>query len=404
MIALLANGRFRRLWIAQTLSVFGDWMLVVAVPFFVYRRTGSSTATAIVFAAEAIPQVLVAPFAGVLVDRVNRGLALVVANLAAAAVILGLLLAEAWDLLPVLYVVVFLQSCITQVLVPARNALVPELVAADDLSTANALDHVSDSVIRLAAPALGGALLAITGLAAPVLIDSLTFLLAALVLLPLRHTSKEREDAVATRRVVTELGEGFRLTIRDPAARVVGVTFFAAMFGQGLLNVAFVAVVASFGGPAAYGTVIAAQGVGALAGALVAPRLVRRLGTQRTIVAAFVMAALLVGCYGVVRSLAWAVVLSLLVGVAAVQILIAGQTLLQTDIDIRFLGRVSGALSSSMAIALLAGLGAAAAAAPVVGPRALLGVAAGSLAVAAVATALMRTSRSVLETPVSHIS
>lgn len=403
MIALLANSHFRRLWIAQTLSVFGDWMLVVAVPFFVYRQTGSTTATAIVFAAEAVPQVLLSPFAGVLVDRVNRGLALVIANSAAAAVILGLLLAEAWDLLPVLYVVVFLQSCITQVLVPARNALVPELVPAADLATANALDEVSDSIIRLAAPAVGGALLAVSGLAMPVLIDSLTFLLAALVLLPLRHRFTESEGAVVARRVVTDLAEGVRLTLRHPAARVVGVTFFAAMFGQGVLNVAFVAVVASFGGPAAYGTVIAAQGVGALAGALVAPRVVRRLGTDRTIVAAFVIAALLVGCYAVVRSVAWAALFSVFVGVAAVQILVAGQTLLQTEVDIRFLGRVSGALTSSMAIALVVGLAVAAVTAPVIGPRALLGVAACSLAFAAAATALLRATR-VLEPPVSDIA
>ena len=404
MIALLANAPFRRLWIAQTLSAVGDWMLVVAVPFFVYRQTGSSTATAIVFAAEAIPQVLLSPFAGVLVDRVNRGLALVVANGAAAAIIPGLLLAEARDLLPVLYLVVFLQSCITQVLIPARNALVPELVPAEDLATANSLDQVSDSIIRLSAPALGGALLAVSGLAAPVLVDSLTFLLAAFVLLPLRHRSTETDVAVEATSVVSELAEGLRLTLHHPAAKVVGVTFFAAMFGQGLLNVAFVAVVASFGGPASYGTVIAAQGIGALFGALIAHRVVRRLGTDRTIVAAFAAAAVLVGCYAGVRSLAWGVVLSGLVGVAAVQILIAGQTLLQTEVDIRFLGRVSGALTSSMAVALLGGLGLAAVAAPLIGPRALLGIAASSLALAGVATAVMRTTRRVLKSPVSDIT
>jgi MFS family permease len=86
MKAPLRHRDFALLWIAGLISITGNWMLYVAVPITVLQMTGSSAATGTAFLATLLPRILVGPVAGVFVDRWSRRRALIVANLASAAV------------------------------------------------------------------------------------------------------------------------------------------------------------------------------------------------------------------------------------------------------------------------------------------------------------------------------
>jgi len=88
--SLLANANFRWLWLAHLISMFGDGLYNVALPWLVYRHTGSGAATALTLAAGGLPYVLVSPIAGVYVDRWDRRRTLVGADLLRAAVLLVL--------------------------------------------------------------------------------------------------------------------------------------------------------------------------------------------------------------------------------------------------------------------------------------------------------------------------
>lgn len=349
---------FVRLWVAQSLSGFGDWLMVVAVPFFVYDRTKSAVATAFVFAAEAGPQVVLSPIAGVLVDRYNRVRLLTVANLASAIVVLVIVAAEALSSVPLIIAVVFAQSCLTQVLVPARNALVPALVPASDLAAANSLDQLTDSSARVVAPGVGALILGSVGISAAAIIDAATFAMAAILVAGIRLTGAPHVADIGPR-LRAAFAEGAAAVRSDLSARQVFAVFGIVMFGQGLLNVGLVAILADIGGATAYGFVIMMQGVGSIAGSFLTTATIARFGVGRVMATALAASGVAVGAYALAPSVGVAALLSTLIGVFVIHVVVTAQTKLQTDVPLSVLGRVSGLLTSSTAVAMLLGLSAA---------------------------------------------
>ena len=182
MLAVLRQRGFALLWLAGLVSQLGDWALFIALPFWVYERTGSVPATGVTLALYNVPRLLLSPVAGVLVDRCDRRRTLITADLCSAALLLPLLLASSpvgVPVLPVVYAVVFAQACVVHVVGPASGALVPLVVAAPQLVAANALTTLTGGVARLAGPSLGGALLGLAGFEAVVVVDAASFLVSA---------------------------------------------------------------------------------------------------------------------------------------------------------------------------------------------------------------------------------
>lgn len=363
---------FSRLWLAQALSSIGDWLLVVAVPLYVFEQTRSGAATAMSFAAEALPQALVAPLAGAAADRLRPAAVLVLTNAFAAAVVAGMLGVEAGGGLPLLISLVFVLSCATQLLAPARNRLVVQLVPEGVLGEANSADYLSDSVARLAVPAAGGLVLAWGGLSAAVAVDAVTFVLAALLLVPLLRS--EHEHAPQPRRsgsLLASLRSGLMAALARGPARAVILIFSIVMVAQGLLNVALVAIAADIGNAGTYGAIIAAQGLGSIAGSFPAPAAIRRWGAGGALAGALTSAGLLVSAYALIGSTSAAAVLSAFIGVAVAVVLISLQTQLQLSVSIDALGRVTSILTATAATSTLVGLLGAGLLAPLTGERSL---------------------------------
>ncbi len=148
MLALLWRRDFGCIWIGGLISLVGDWMLLTALPVYVYQSTGSTLATGAMLAARVIPRILLGSLAGVFVDRWDRRGTLIVANLLLALGLLPLLLATSGERLWLVYVVAFVQSAMAQVVAPALGALVPRLVDERELLRANALNALSNDVSR----------------------------------------------------------------------------------------------------------------------------------------------------------------------------------------------------------------------------------------------------------------
>lgn len=175
----LRNRDFRRLWLAGLVSDTGDWMLLVALPILVYQLTGSSLGTSMAFLIELVPAVLITPLAGRLADRSDRRTLLVAVSMCQAAALLPLL---AGAHLPVLYCVIALQATLASLFDPAKNALLPTLVAEDQLVAANSLIGLNQNLGRLVGAALGGAALMAGGLSVIVAGDAASFLLSAVLI------------------------------------------------------------------------------------------------------------------------------------------------------------------------------------------------------------------------------
>ncbi|RPJ37517.1 MAG: MFS transporter, partial [Chloroflexi bacterium] len=179
MQMLLRKRSFALLWFGGLISIMGDRVLAVALPFFIYQQTRSTLVTAILVAATLIPRILLGSTAGVLVDRWDRKRIMVVTSLGQGLILLPLLLVDSSAAVWIAYLVRFCQTVLAIFFGPAETALLPQLVEKDQLLPANALNTLNNNIARLIGPPLGGVILAAVGLPGVVLFDSLTFLVAA---------------------------------------------------------------------------------------------------------------------------------------------------------------------------------------------------------------------------------
>src|SRR5215210_7061224 len=219
MLQVLRQRDFSLLWFAGLISLIGDMMLVIALPVAVYDLTGSALATGGILIARSVPTLLLGSIAGVFVDRWDRRLTMVVANLVRAPILLLLLAVDSADRLWLVYVVAFLSSIFSRFFRPAENALLPRLVAEDDLIPANSLNSLNNNLSLLLGPALGGLIAARYGLGGVALADAASFLVAGAMILAIatpsraeRVTDSESEDVRhAWARLWHEWQDGLRL-------------------------------------------------------------------------------------------------------------------------------------------------------------------------------------------------
>ena len=167
MLTVLRQRNFALLWSGQLISLIGDWVLVITLPFYVFQVTGSVLASGAMFIVQVLPRVFFGSLAGVFVDRWDRRWTMVGADLSRAALLLVLLAVRSGNLLWIAYAVGTVEALISLFFTPARNALVPNIVSEEDLMAANSLDGIADNITRLIGPPIGGALLGLFGALAP---------------------------------------------------------------------------------------------------------------------------------------------------------------------------------------------------------------------------------------------
>jgi MFS family permease len=290
--APLRRRDFRRLWFVGLISDSGDWLLLISLPILVFELTGSALHTSFAFLIELGPSVLLGPVAGQLADRWDRRRLLVGgASRKVLALRPWLAVRDRQDL-PILYAVLAVEAVFT-LFGPAKNALLPTLVPADELVSANSLVGLNQNLGRLVGGPLGGLLLAVSGLGVIVAVDLATFLISAALIASLRVGERGVNTPTGP---LPPAGRAFGgVPIR--AALVIGVLTGAA---QGLFVVLFVVWVARElgGGAAEIGLLRGIQAVGSIVAGLVLATS-RRTGRPAALIAAGA------GAFGVVLLAMW---------------------------------------------------------------------------------------------------
>ncbi len=369
MLAVLRQRNFALLWFGQLISVFGDWVLLIALPFYIFDVTGSALATGAMFIAQTVPRVLLGSFAGVFVDRWNRKRTMIATDVLRAALLLLLLAVRSADWLPLIYGVAFFQAVIAQFFVPAKNAVIPLLVSERDLIPANALNSLSENLTRLTAPALGGALFGLLGLRSVVLVDSASFLLSALaialIVVPVGTRAAANSNGASWRAAWGEWRDGLCLIRSVPTITAVFAAMGTAMIAEGIflvMLVPFVKIVLH-GGAQDFGWLASAQAVGGLVGSAVIGRLGKVIRPAILIPSCGflfglcdVALALAPGHLGL-APLVTALVMIGLAGAPIVGFFIGLQALLQGSVADQYRGRVFGAFSTIVALMTLCGQG-----------------------------------------------
>ncbi len=221
-IQILRNSPdFTRLWLAQVVSLFGDWFSLIVLSALVSNYSEGTSwkglAVSGFLLAHFLPPLLLSPWAGVLVDRFDRKQLLILSDLSRAVVVLLLLLANTPDRLWLIYVLTVIQFALSAVFEPGRSALLPSLVAQDALVVANTLSSVTWSVMLAVGAIAGGVIASRFGTAAALIVDAASFAVSAILISQISHPGDKRlvtSGVVESNRTFVE---GLRYIARHPA-------------------------------------------------------------------------------------------------------------------------------------------------------------------------------------------
>ena len=362
---LLRNRDFMLVWSSGLISWTGNYALFVALPVYIYSETNSTLATGLSVMATALPTIVVGQVAGVLVDRWRYKRTLVLTNFALACVTLAfsfVVHAPWWTVLPV----AFVQASVGQFLGPAENALLPTLVDETRLGAANSLNALNNNLARLIGPALGGLLIASAGFVGVVIVDALTYLLAALLVLRINAPNMIRNRPLETHpftRLIQEWLAGLRAV---SSSHALTLSFLAALlvgFGEGFISTLiapFVEVMLKGGGPE-LGYIFSAQAVGGILAGLLLTRFADRiptLGLLRWSSFSTGFTLLFFFGYPLLYAQLWpGLLLSALLGLPAAGWGTAQMILLQTQAEPQKRGRVFSAYLAVFGTAQLLGMG-----------------------------------------------
>jgi MFS family permease len=287
-IPLSRNRNYQLLWVSQALSDAGISASVIAFPLLVLALTGSAVKSGLVLGAITTVALLAGLPAGALADRWNRKmimLACEVIHLIAAA---SLVIALWWNLASIVLLVAVgaVMGVCGALFVPAETAYLPQVVPADDLSTAMALNEVRGSVAQLSGTAAGGFLFAVARFV-PFVADAVAHGLACMLLIFL-PVPPRREQTVSTRHLWREIIFGLRWVwaqrhIRVTVLFALGLNLFLSAFTLIIIILAHARGIPS----GQIGIIVAMFGVGGIVGALVASRLSQRVTPYVSLIMVF---------------------------------------------------------------------------------------------------------------------
>jgi len=284
---------FRQLWLATLISSLGDWMGFVALNLYVLNLTGSATALAGLLAVEAVPAMLLGPFAGVVVDRFSRRKVMIGANLAAMVAFLLLPLTEMlWHI----YALALISRLSVTFFQPAERALLPDLLSKARIIDGNAALSIVRHITLIAGPVVAGMLVASASASTAFYVNALSFGLASIFILKISgeipRTYRDEEKGAAA--WLNDLKLGLSYALNNKAILVLLITTLVSSIGAAAILTIEVIYISDFlgGGDEGYGIMISVAGLGALAGSVTVGRLSRRFGITGLYTASVLLAGL----------------------------------------------------------------------------------------------------------------
>lgn len=387
-VRLALNGSFSALWAGQLISMFGDRIHTLALMAVVLITTGSEWASALVFVAAALPNLLLSPVAGTLVDRWDHKEVLVVSDLLRAALVLLVPIAAVTNVYLV-YPLVFLLTTISIFFRPARVAILPRIVREDELLSANSALWVGETMADIVGWPLAAVFVGSLGAAVPVAFwfDAATYVASAAMLStivvrrldrPERRATRDDVDAVPDTAGASspsdkpvrpgffgEMQAGWAFLRRDPVLLANTIQATVAQVAVGALMALTAAYsLAVFGDDplgweAVWGLIETNQAIGSLVGGFIVGLIGNRYAKGRMIIGGYAVFGLLLFLFALTDNLALALGFSLGSGIANMVFLIPSQTLFQERTPAELMGRVVGfrfaLVFGAMALAMAVG-------------------------------------------------
>jgi MFS family permease len=344
MLRALDHRNYRLFFSGQSVSLIGTWMTRIATSWLVYRLTNSAWLLGVVGFVGQLPSFLLAPVAGVLVDRWNRRRLLLATQVLAMAQSLAMAVLTLTGVVRIWHVIALsaFQGVINAFDMPARQAFVIEMVdKPDDLSNAIALNSSMVNGARLLGPSIAGVIIAAVGEGWCFMLDGFSYLavIASLLLMTLPRAVVER---IEEQNLFRQFRDGWNYVVRfRPIRNMLLLLALVSLIGMPytILMPVFATEILG-GGPYTLGWLMAASGVGALIGALflAARKSVLGLGKFIPAMAGAFGAGLIAFSFS--RSLWFSLLLMVVTGLGFMAQMAISNTLLQTIVDEDKRGRV----------------------------------------------------------------
>ncbi|HEU5369461.1 MAG TPA: MFS transporter [Ktedonobacterales bacterium] len=223
----LAHRPFALLWSGQTISRLGDSLYTIALAWWVLEKTGSAAAMGIVLVCSQVPTLLLLLVGGVVVDRLPRLRLMLASDLLSGVVVclVAFLAFQQWLALWHIFVMSALFGMAQAFFYPAYRAVIPDIVAADDLPGANSLRTISLQAAQIIGPGIGAAIVALGGTSFAFALDGASFLISAACIVAIPQVSLRGSPDAEESSALQDVRKGFRSVLDSPW---LGVTLAVA--------------------------------------------------------------------------------------------------------------------------------------------------------------------------------
>jgi MFS family permease len=359
MIGMLADPNLRRLWAAQTWSAAGESLAMIALPLLVYDISGSARMVGLIALLLSLPRVIMAPIAGLLIDRFDRRRLMIASDVGRLALVVFLPLADSVAQVGVLAVGISIGNAIAR---PAELAVVPSVAGQERLVRALSLMQVTNGIVRVAVPAAGAGIIATIGPGPAFWLQGacFAFSLSSLRRLVIPPLTDESPEALAAnlgllRQAKAEIGAGLRAVRDTPIVRGITGTEALWQLVAGVLVVTAVVYTQETldlgnRANAAFALLTTSMSAGAVTGALLAHRLERRLGRPTLLAIGYTAPGFLIFAF-FTPPMPLLYAFWFLLGLTDAWAVISFQAYLAEQVPDRLRGRVYSAFGATIALA-----------------------------------------------------
>lgn len=345
MFRALSHRNYKLFFSGQSISLIGTWMTRIATSWLVYKLTGSALLLGVVGFAGQIPSFVLAPVAGVFVDRWNKHRLLVVTQVLAMIQSFAMAILALTETIQIWHIIALsvFQGLINAFDMPARQAFAVEMVEdKEDLPNAIAINSSMVNIARLLGPSLGGVIIAIVGEGWCFFLDGVSYFAVIASLLAMKLPQKITTKLTNNHNVIEQLSEGWRYVRNSPPISKI-LLLLALVSLVGMPYTVLMPVFANEilqGGPNTLGFLMAASGVGALSGALF-------LASRKSVLGLGKFIPLMAGIFGIgligfsfSRMIWLSLILMIFTGLGFMVQMAVSNTLIQTIVDEDKRGRV----------------------------------------------------------------
>lgn len=351
MKEVIGKQQFRRLWLGQMVSIFGDFVALFAVQVAItFRMHGTPEDVTFVMVAYLVPFALIGPVAGVFVDRWNPRVTMIASDLTRGALIIALAFTtNLWQI----YAILFGISTVSSFFMPAQSVTVPILVGREGLMAASGLMQQTMQFVRIFSPAAASALVGWFGEASCYYADSLTFFISAAILMTLAYHRPVVPSPRGVSAVLKDLGEGMKFIFTHPTYSFVILSMTAGMFAMAAFGALLSVYVRDIlhGGKNLFGALGSLIGIGSITGAVLVQKLAKGRPPAQMVSFGLGGVGLFILILAALRTPVATLAGAFGIGVSVAFIMVAATALLQGETPPEMRGRVS---SSSMSLIALA--------------------------------------------------